>query len=756
MIGIRHLDRGGAFRSAGAALAAAVCLASTAAAPAGPAKPDPAPAPPVTDARVRAAVTKAIAFLYAGQADDGRFGNPHSKEYPGGGEALAALALLRAGQDPRDERLQRTLRYLDSVQPEQTYTRSLRAMVYSLLTGDARRRKLAEDVAWLLKHQQPSGGWGYGPESAMTRIAPRWTDASNTQFALLALREASDAGVPVAGQAWREALLFWRGFQNDDGGWGYQPGGGRRPPQRPGSHGSMTAAGVASYFVLADKTPSRGGGANGLRFAEPIDKGLRWLSSHYEVRRVPKYIWMPQPSQLTYYLFCLARVGDAAGAGKIGGHDYAADIAGALCARQRADGSWSGSIVDTSLALLGLQKVGAPVVIAQRRTGDRRPHRPRAAAHVARWLARALRTPAAWRDLGADEKLNPLRCPLLYLDLGADADGAKALTEDLAKFVGAGGTCLIQADGPADAGKLADRWGELLPDHRRRDLPADHPVYTLRFALEAAKRPAMIGVGDRSRTKVLILADDAAAAWNAGRFTDAADLFRLAGNCVLYAGQGRLPAGRLAPARPPGKPPPIRRSIRVARLKHAGGWDAHPGALKRLARTLAHSLSGELAEAPPTDAGERIDPSITVIWMTGDGPPKLTDRQKANLRRYLQDGGTLLIAPAGDDAAFRKAATGLLADLLGAERVGTSRPDSPLITGRFAGGIGADLTGRDAPSLRGGAVGGRIAAVLGSDALAADAAAPGARGRRARGLALNVILYAATHGQVPPVVSPRP
>ena len=69
-----------------------------------------------------------------------------------------------------------------------------------------------DDVRWLLKEQKRSGGWGYGPRSAMTRLQPDWTDASNSQFAVLALREASDAGLPIRPQSFSRAAGYWRRF----------------------------------------------------------------------------------------------------------------------------------------------------------------------------------------------------------------------------------------------------------------------------------------------------------------------------------------------------------------------------------------------------------------------------------------------------------------------------------------------------------------------------------------------------------------
>ncbi|KKL44968.1 hypothetical protein LCGC14_2360400, partial [marine sediment metagenome] len=92
------------------------------AAPAAPA--DAQQVQPPTDRGVRAAIAKAVAYLYSKQDRQGYFVNPHSREYLGGGEALVALAMLKAGESPEQAKLKRTIGFLKTVQPGHTYTRS--------------------------------------------------------------------------------------------------------------------------------------------------------------------------------------------------------------------------------------------------------------------------------------------------------------------------------------------------------------------------------------------------------------------------------------------------------------------------------------------------------------------------------------------------------------------------------------------------------------------------------------------------------
>ncbi len=284
-----------------------------------------ASSPSVSDATIQTAINRSLAWLEDRQARDGSLPDRHSAEYPGGAEALAALAWLWAGRPGDEAPLAATLAYLSKLEPGMTYTRSLRAMVYSLLEGEDYRRRLAGDVKWLLAGQLESGGWGYGAGSAMSRLHPAWTDGSNSQFALLALREAAEAGMEIPQDTWRRARQYWDSFRNADGGWGYQPPILQGRANRAASYGSMTAAAVASYFIFAEQA-----GARTAPFADETAGGLKWLADNYDVQRVPKFAWQGESAQLYYYLFTLLRAGQAAGLGRMGGKDYAGDIAGTI------------------------------------------------------------------------------------------------------------------------------------------------------------------------------------------------------------------------------------------------------------------------------------------------------------------------------------------------------------------------------------------------------------------------------------------
>ena len=471
----------------------------------------------------------------------------------------------------------------------------------------------------------------------------------------------------------------------------------------------MTAAGLASCLILADRL----GAASEPAFrpdrkdrqppatllADRMDKALQWLGANYDVAGVPKFIWIAQPSQLGYYLLCLQRAGDAAGLWEIAGNDWAAGIAGTLLASQKPDGSWDGSVIDTAFAVLILLKARAPVVIAQLNLGRDGDRFCRESENVARYLSRRLGAPVAWRQTGLDKPDLLRRIPLLLCVAPADDWPQGPAAGIIIDYVRNGGTLLIQTGSSRDSRPLLDRLAQLFPDYAGATLDDAHPVWWLKWPVAPPDRPAVTGIGDRCRTRIFVLETNVSGAWRQGRTGEHPALFDLAGNLVHYAFGGLLPAGKFSQAVPPAAAPEVSRHIGIARLKYNGDYAVCPMAIPRLSRRLAHSLPIELKELPAVDLIAPIDKGASVLWLTGNVPPELSEPEKFRLRDFLTEGGTLLIDPAIGRADFHAAAVKLVADLCGAGNVAPLPKDHPLMTGGFGGGLGADLSRLGAPAV---------------------------------------------------------
>lgn len=669
---------------------------------AGQPAPGPAPAPKpvnVTSQSVQQAVAKAVAFLYSQQDAQGSFPNPPASEFAESADALAAYALLQAGQSPQDDRLKKLLACLKGQQVGLTYARGLRLMALAG-QGEDYRKTVMDDLTWLLAQQQKTGGWGFGPQSQLTIQRPEWTDGSNSCLAVMALREAADAGLTVPIQNWSKAENYFKSFQNTDGGWGLQPAIGPAAAQKATSYGTMTAAGLVVYYTLADKLavireqpyePGKTRFPGELGYADRITKGHDWLAKNYDVAQVPGYVWVAQPGQLYHYLFLLERAAGTAGARNIGPGDLAGDVAKTLMAGQAADGSWNKSVVDTSFALLALSQARRPVVVSRLQLGKSAGD-PRDAANLARWMSRNLGQPTGWQAFGPSTPAAYADGRLVYLN-AAEADLPTGINDDFRKFIAAGGLCLVQA--PAGAPKYVDSLlaavKKVFPDYQLKQLPADHAIWNARFPIETKLRPAVAGIGDGCRTPIYVLTDDLAGAFHQGLSATYPQHFQLAANLVVMSGGGQVPPDRFA-ARGRGAAPAPKKAIKVARLKYDGDYSACPAAADALSAELVHSLSAGVKDAGAVAADQPLDKSIRMLWLTGTKPPKFSDAEINNLREYLAGGGSLLIdgLPGRDD--FSTAGMAILAKLAGGKESTLLPAGSPVITGKFAGGLGSDLS----------------------------------------------------------------
>ncbi|MCX7702954.1 MAG: hypothetical protein N2234_02470 [Planctomycetota bacterium] len=210
----------------------------------------------VDPARVEAAVKKGAEFLKAQQAADGSWkGMRLSSAYPEGVTALCGFALVKTGEPIDSDCIQRALAYLKNQPFKTVYSVSTLIMFLSALATppsikdeaeemmkdpekkrttvfepeEKRRQKqfkklpgwiqdwLKNAVEWLISKQmgniwrypgpQPGGVGGVGPNE----------DASNTQYAVLALHCAMQVGISVPSGVFQKIVPWFLENQEKDG-----------------------------------------------------------------------------------------------------------------------------------------------------------------------------------------------------------------------------------------------------------------------------------------------------------------------------------------------------------------------------------------------------------------------------------------------------------------------------------------------------------------------------------------------------------
>ncbi|HUU83501.1 MAG TPA: DUF4159 domain-containing protein [Phycisphaerae bacterium] len=695
----------------------------------GPAVAQPAP---VSDEAVELAIRRGVDFLWRRQGVSGGWSDPqHDRLYPGGLTSLAAFTLRTAGAEAKDPRLQQAVNTLIEQEADirSNYARSFRLMLWSALDPIKYRKQMRADVQLLASRQSREGVWGYGGLPGMGPVVPRgWADNSNSQLAILALWEAAQAGGEVNRVIWERAEEAWLACQNEDGGWGYAPVDNVNH-LRPESYGSMTAAGLATLYILYDQLYARsGGGFDGARIKncgrgkplvrnirEAMERGWQWMNMRFVPERNPGFgtsgLIAPQ-RWLTYYLYSVERAGVASGYKTFGANDWYRDLAGYLVETQQPDGGW-GTISQTCFALLALVKGRTPVVINKLRygSGDAWNNTPRDAATLTRWLSRKLETPLTWQivDLSTPEA-RITDVPILYLSGHLTPELTELEGEALRDYVLSGGTvvavaCCSKRSFQAGAEKI---FGELFPRYRREVLPTDHPLWNIHYRLRP--NDDIVGFSDGCRTRVFLITRGVNGAWNQNLHKQYEQMFQLGANLLVYATNRtaprsvspRLGGGRIAGIGPAGgtsdgvdsagQAPSALRTMAVGRLMHDGDYWADPYALQKLSQALTRAYDLRLDET------EGVDPSYTplrrfdLLWLTGHTLVPPDDERLERVKTYLDQGGTLVATACCGRKAFDQTFRGMIEHMYGPGRLVPVPADDPLITGRFSFGGGAAET----------------------------------------------------------------
>jgi len=214
------------------------------------------------DAEVKAMVKRAATFLQKSGSDG----------YAEGGAALIGLALVKAGVEKSDARIQHAAKVSHDLAQDvaagrvrtSRYSDALCCFFLCELDAERHRADINIFINGILRQQQQNGCWGYTPHT--------YDDTSQTQYGVLCLWAADRHGIAVPANAVEQAANWLMRTQDPDGGWAYQArdsGGARRVSQGNVTH-SMSAAGLSSLYICShlmgftaqgDKKPEKKGEA---------------------------------------------------------------------------------------------------------------------------------------------------------------------------------------------------------------------------------------------------------------------------------------------------------------------------------------------------------------------------------------------------------------------------------------------------------------------------------------------------------------
>ena len=694
----------------------------------------PAARAEVTAEQLRDAIQDGVDYLRGRQRADGSWPEWRGKE--GTITSLVALALLNAGVPPEDEQMQRALRYLRGLRLKETYGTSLQTMVFCEAEPGKDAPRIAGNVAWLEKAQVRSGpykgAWSYAEPGSEG-------DNSNSQFALLALHEAEQAGVEVKDQTWRLARDYWERCQNDDGSWSYKLEG-------PG-YGSMTCAGIASMIIASGKVHDQDAAVRGEQINccrprdaedDPIERGLIWLGRHFQVDQNPGH-----PMWRLYYLYAVERVGRLSARrffyGRAGQtYDwYREGAASLLRGRGALQDFWRGRapaeddpLIATSMALLFLSKGRRPILVAKLRhepEGDWNRHRSDV-DHLTRYVEGRWKQKLTWQtiDVRRAGVEDLLEAPVVYLcgsesPLPTDEAAQRALAAKFRDYLDRGGFLVAEAYcGGVGFDQGFRRLMNLAfpePEYRLRLLDASHPIW---HAEQKVRRPRRLeGIDFGCRTSVVYAPQDPPNAprpslsclWDlhgTGRqANDYAvsvrakidDALALGVNMLAYATNRELRFKD--PARPEeiDRPEQVqfdRGRVVVAKLRHPGGCDAAPRALINLMQTAAKQLNIRAGAAPmllSINSEALFDHHL--LFMHGRHAFRLTPSERESLKTYLERGGMLFTDSICASSAFTDSFRREMALIFPNEKLDQIPRDDPLLTTRYGGFDLATVRRRD-------------------------------------------------------------
>lgn len=732
-----------------AAILAVVCLPSLA-----PAQVD--------GKRVQRAIDRGVHYLRRIQLADGRW---PERYYAGGESALATFALLVAGQSPDAPNMRAALEQVRKTPNEHVYVVAIKILALTKADPTKYALEIRDAARWLARAQVEAGLWGYGMGGQ------RW-DHSNSQYALLALHAAAEAGVSLPGSVWARARGRVLNTQNDDGGWSYRGTG--------ASYGSMTAANVSNLVILGSTIalPMERTFENGVaphcgryRGNRPLINGLGWLGRNFRTDQNPGH----GTSFLNYWLYAVERAGILSGRRYFGTNDWYRAGAARLVRTQNGDGSWGNGggglpIPDTAFALLFLAKGHKPLLIQKLQWSDDERWDPdrHDVEHLIDYIGDKLGEPTAWQVVEFDSPLEDwLAAPLLYVQGHTFPEWNEAQRKKVREYVEQGGTILFEAC----CGRQAFVDGarafltQAFPEAPLRELDAGHPIFRAHFDLPPRR---LLGIDVGCRTSVLLSPNDLSCLWeqkDVPVLSEAA--FRLGTNIAAFATGRQALRDRLDVVTVPEDPSvsasaaPIGSALRLAQVVYDGDWRPDAHSLVHFAEFLHDKLALNVVTAYQA---VRLDSeqlsSCPILYMTGHFPVSFSVAERSALAEHLRRGGFLFADACCGREAFDKSFRALMKETFPDNPLERLPADHPIFRGQpgfpmtrvgYKEAVQAESPDLDEPELWGVTIDGRLVVVYSPYAIGCGLDGHvcyncrGLINSDARKLAANIVLYALTN-----------
>lgn len=628
-----------------------------------------------TPENVAAAIEKSVAFLSNSQNKNGEkrgsWVGAGSAQEGTGLTSLVALSLLSAGKSPKSPEVSLALNYIRDKEPRRTYEASLKIMVLCAAEPAKSKEQIQRAVNFLCKGQLENGGWSYESKNGSG-------DESNTQFAVLALWEASKIGVFSTLEEKKPADVFsacatyWNKTRKGAG-WGYN---GSNPSA------SMTCAGIASMIILQDASTNLDAFAdqNGVYccgskknvtnkdvnfdVSQSIDAlGRNFAVSHNNGASGWTY----------YYLYALERVGRLTGQRLIGSHDWYREGAEFMLETQQFGGAFQempDNVATTAMALLFLSKGKRQVVVGHLQFGnddDWRHHR-RSVQNLTGHIESVWKRELAWQSVQLEKATlkDLLETPVLFISGSREFKLNDNQRKLLKEYVEQNGFIFAEAcNGEGCNGAAFERSFrsemEMIFDKPMQKLPPSHPLWSAETKVDPNALPKdfwLYGVEACCRTSVVFSPISLSCRWELSRpygiaqkysplvDADIQNAVKIGVNVAAYATgrelKDKLDAVQIVQSQS-NRPPLDRGSLAIGKIMHSGGSDDASKAVSNLLEVY-HNWTLALVEkkTPMVSLASDETQKYPLLYIHGRNSFAFTEAEAAGLRKHFETGGFVM------------------------------------------------------------------------------------------------------------------
>ena len=630
----------------------------------------------VTPQAVSAGIAKCVDYLKSTQGSGAKPGAWAGHDQYGCGQTcLVTLALLSAGRDVKSPEIAKALTYIRGVKPTKTYEASLKIMVLCLAEPTKDMPLIKQLVEYLVKMQTNKGGWPYFENSGGD------ADESITQFAVLALWEASKLGVAIDPECFKRGKSFWEERFVGDA-WGYRGS----PPT-----GSMTCAGIASMIILQDASEGVDASVQGEQIRccglqanerTSLDRPINWLARNFSVTHNPG-----SNSYTLYYLYALERVGRLTGQRFIGDHDWYREGAEFLLSSQDIGGSFRGGgseselVTSSAMALLFLSKGKRQVVIGHLQYGepasnDWNMHR-RSVQNLTGQIEKVWKRELAWQSVRLEKATlqDLLETPVLFISGSKEwklTDEQRKLLKD---YTDQGGFIFAEAcngdgcNGAAFEQSFRDEMQKIFNKPLQKLAPS-HAIWSAEAKVNPAALPKdfwLYGLDSCCRTSVVLSPMSLSCRWELAKpfglvnkraasvEADIQNAVKIGVNIAAYATgrelKDKLDAVQVIQARPDPQSL-VRGSLTVPKIMHSGGADDTPKAVGNLLEVFRRESQSIVAGKTPmvSLASEELE-KYPILYIHGRNRFAFTEAERQGLKKHIENGGFVIgdaICASGD------------------------------------------------------------------------------------------------------------